>query len=339
MAGRDSWVEHQQRLVRCKIHGLHYDPKLTSGCTICRKLAQPKRRSPQLAIMLLLLLGIVFVLLQLLTPWLQPSETEAELPAQEQELAGTVESRAPGRPPRLDPERYRSAIETIEATLFQPQTSDPSQIADQLESAGSRLSQDLESSGGDLGTAAATSIESLVERWQGSLATVQDVERAKLQWLQSRDRFFEEAPWFNHLVSDSGQVDRRTLLAYREVAAEAETLLAEGHEQIQVRNDDDTTPAETPVESEAQSPARREWWSAWRRRVEELSGRLPARPGAQASAPLLAAVAQLEQALNRLRQLSADPNLADRPEAAQTLDDLSSEVATIVRDFDDLLSA
>ncbi|NJL26665.1 MAG: hypothetical protein HC897_01725, partial [Thermoanaerobaculia bacterium] len=259
MAGRESWVERQQRLVRCKIHGLHYDPKLTSGCIICRKQEQPKRRSPQLAIMLLLLLGIVFVFLQLLTPWLKQPSAETG-PAIAEIEAQSAETQAPGRPPRLEPQPFRGAIEALEGALFRPQTPDLSEIDDQVAAAGSRLSEELQRGGGDMGLAAAASIDSLLERWQTSLGTLQDVEKARSQWIESRDRFFEEAPWYSHLSSDVGRVERVTLLAYREVAAEAEALIADGLAQIQAERDDAGPFAETPADRETRLAARRQWW-------------------------------------------------------------------------------
>lgn len=338
MAGRESWIERQQRLVRCKIHGLHYDPKLTSGCSICRKQAQPKRRSPQLAILLLLVLGIVFVGLQLLTPWLESSKVEAGLDTRTA-VADTARGRSPARAPRLDPEVYRGGIESIEAVFFQPQTSDLAEIRDQLTSAGQRLSRDLESTPGESATAAAATLDGLVERWLASVTTRQDLDRARSQWIEARDRTFEEAPWFGYPTSDSGQVDRAALVAYRDVAAEIEALSAEGLGQIPAESADAAAPAGIPAMSPEQLAAERQWWGEWRRRVDELPAQLPERPGTRASAQVLAAVAQLEQALHQLRQLAADPNLARRADAAVALEDLASLAAAISRDFDELLVA
>ena len=37
MAEHQSWIERRQRMVRCKTHGLHFDPRLSSGCVLCVK--------------------------------------------------------------------------------------------------------------------------------------------------------------------------------------------------------------------------------------------------------------------------------------------------------------
>ncbi len=59
MSRDDHWIKRRQRAAKCKIHGLHYDPELTSGCTLCRKegLAALPRKKPQMLVMLLSMLA------------------------------------------------------------------------------------------------------------------------------------------------------------------------------------------------------------------------------------------------------------------------------------------
>ena len=67
----NSWAERRGRMVKCKIHGLHYDPEMSTGCTLClRDAAKTQRptRPPQLVLILLCLLGMAAILLYIFGP-------------------------------------------------------------------------------------------------------------------------------------------------------------------------------------------------------------------------------------------------------------------------------
>ena len=52
MPDNNSWAERRQRMVKCKKHGLHYDPEMSTGCTRCLREAAKIRttRPPQLVL-------------------------------------------------------------------------------------------------------------------------------------------------------------------------------------------------------------------------------------------------------------------------------------------------
>jgi len=322
----DSWLERKKRMVRCKVHGLHYDPKLTSGCVRCRKEQVPKARSPQLAILLLLLMGIVFVFMQLLSPFLESDEAIAELEFAEETTASAP---TPTAPAKLDPEAFRAPLESLESTLFRSQVEEFSDLGENAGLTALSLTQELRGREPGRGAVAADAIEALFGPWreEGAAPTFAELEAARTRWVELRGEYFQPASWFASSTAAPGHLDRASLLVYRELATELEDLIFEGRSRL-----------EAPSADEDLS----EWSGDWRTQIAELETRLPARPGVEEDAEILAAVQKLERTLSELRRLAAEIDSAGSkasPQTLETLDLLAADAAASGRDFDDLLAA
>ncbi len=309
----DHWSERRQRRTRCKIHGLHYDPDLTSGCALCRKegltQAEARRSRPQLVVLLLALLGVALSAYRMFGPGtgalgLRAVENE---PTQ---LVERVESS------RLDPTAYRRAIEAVDRALLSPTGEDVPTIGRTADAALDSLARVLRDANAAKERAAAAEIADWRED-RDSWVTSGAITQLRQRWLTWRGRVFERASWFRRDAAGAG-LERLEVAAYHDAVSDLMALLEEGAARAR-----DLASTVTPyaTSDESQERIRTEWSSFsadWRQRLEDLARSLPERPRSNADAGLLIATQRLEAALALARSVAADAGLPLRatPEAA-----------------------
>jgi hypothetical protein len=280
MAENEEWAERRRRMVKCKKHGLHYDPKMASGCTLCLKeTTKVPQRPPQVTIILLCILGIAFAIFQIFGP---------DRPGDEEEpLLGPAPEAA--EPSKLDPEPYRQPIEALEQALF-------AEIDNDLDLAGAgvtiaystrNLGAEIRRQGPEYAAYDADTIEKMGENVADAF-TFRDLEKLKGDWLRTRQSVFSPASWFVTPALTGTRSERIAINEYSALASNLQALIEEGAAE-----------AQSYVDS-ADFPDRDQHWQEfqadWRERLGALWQQKPARPGADADPRILAAIQQLEQA-------------------------------------------
>ena len=295
----DSWAERRGRIVKCKPHGLHYDPEMTTGCTLCLRDAAKNRqratRPPQLVLILLCLLGMAAILLYLsgqnqATPLL--------------DLGVAVESEAVQK---LDPEPYRGSILALESVLFRTpldETYDLLVVSEEARAATEELSAAILRNEPIQGLDAADLIARMGQAIPADQVAVTDVDRARLQWTRLRQQRFQEAPWFSP-PAGPGEPTTLATSEYSNAASSLRALLEDGAAEAAALNDPgDALAGDGDPVFRWQVYAR-----DWLGEIQDLERRLSARPSADAANELLIAVQELERALSQARALatSAQP--------------------------------
>ncbi|MEM7583427.1 MAG: hypothetical protein AAF560_08615 [Acidobacteriota bacterium] len=311
--------------MKCKIHGLHYDPEMSTGCTRCLReaaKAMPKR-PPQLVILLLCILGMAFILLYLFGPNSQPSD------------AGDlgVATRPEARIEKLDPEPYRRPIETLETVLFET----PIDSADEL----LIVSSDISASASDLsarildaeptfGLDTADLIARMGQNMPLDQVAESDIERARNQWLRIRTQRLESADWYFD-PARAALTQSTSVADYSEIASSLRSLIDVGLGEVQILSD----PNLVLAEGESADDRWQQFTSGWRQQLASVESRLPARPGADADGRLLTAIQDLEQALSRARALVNEPNLPSATDSR--FEEAMAAALRAQQAFDDLL--
>ncbi|MEM7351234.1 MAG: hypothetical protein AAF657_10540 [Acidobacteriota bacterium] len=295
-----SWAERRQRMVKCKIHGLHFDPEMATGCTRCLReaaKAQPKR-PPQLVVILLCLLGMAFILLYLFGPGQNQAPRRLDLGV------ASVDRNAE----KLDPEPFRRPIEALETVLFRTPVDDSDDllvIGADISSSTSYLSNRILEVEPNVGFTAADLIARVGQGISVDQVAMPDIERARTQWLRIRKQQLQGADWFLDPSQTQVADESSSYAEYSAIASSLGNLVNDGLAEAQLLNDP-TLPA-TGEESSA------ERWRIfirdWRPEIDNLARRMPARPSANADGRLLAAIQDLEAALSQARALASEANL------------------------------
>lgn len=301
MADEEHWAQRRQRAVRCKIHGLHYDPRLTSSCALCRKegLATAPRQKPQLVLMLLSLLGVAVILYRIFGPGAVSAASDSR-PAPAAPAEVTVGAAATAR---LDPAHYRASIEAVEQALFESPADSLPDIRDQIVFALRQLRSDL--AAGLDNAAEAAAIDELANAVAADVFSLARLGGVRQEWARLRSRTFLSVPWFVAPGRIDGRTERAALVIYRDVASNLYSLLDEGADRAESLL---TPPAPNTFDAEVQARSREEWRSYrtdWRQRIDDLRRELPPRPAASADPQVLLAAQRLEQAFARATSLAA----------------------------------
>ncbi len=302
-----SWAERRRRMVKCKIHGLHFDPEMSTGCTRCIREAAKAvpKRPPQLVVILLCLLGMASILFYIFG-------VQRDGDARALDLGVATSSNFPIE--RLDPEPFRPAIEALEISLFQTpidETDDllivSSDIASQAAYLSTRIIEIEPTEGG--------TVADLVARLGQAVPSVQvtltDIERARGQWLRLREQRMRPATWFYQPSQSGTSTDAISVADYSDIAAGLRSMLEAGSAEVQALND----PTLGGIGSDNVSDRWRTFTRDWRQDLASLESRVPARPSAKADGKKLAAIQDLEQALRQLRTLASEtsvPSATDR---------------------------
>jgi hypothetical protein len=301
MADEEHWAQRRRRVAKCKVHGLHYDPRLTSGCTLCRKegLGAEPRQKPQTVLMLLSLLGVAVILFRMFGPGSAVrADSAATAPA------ATAAPAAPGAASsRLDPEPYRAAIAALEQALFKGSAASLPEMSDQVYHGLAQLRRDLVER--REGEDAAVALDEIGERIIDQGLSIESLARVREEWIRLRARTFRPAPWFVVPSRVAALTDRAELMTYRAAADDLYALLGEGAERARQLLTPSTPNFVDPKEVALNQETWRGYRADWRRRIVELRRQLPARPAASADPQVLLATQRLEQAFAQVSALAA----------------------------------
>lgn len=305
-----SWTERRRRMVKCKIHGLHYDPQMSTGCTRCLReaaKAQPQR-SPQLVLILLCLLGMAGILFYIFGPGGGESAPIIDLGVAS--ASGTAAQ-------KLDPEPFRAQVEALETALFRTpidETGDLLVVSADVAAAAAELSSRILEEEPVHGLTAADLIARLGQAMPTDQVALADVQRARTQWLSVRKQQLHAADWFLSPPASGTATASDPVADYSDVAASLRAALEDGAAQARatLSAEGGTLPAGDGWRSFARD---------WSSQLDSLRSRLPRRPPADADARLLTAVQDLEQAMAQGRALAAETSTPDpsRFDAAVTL--------------------
>jgi len=332
---QEHWTVRRQRAVRCKIHGLHYDPKMTSGCSLCRKegiKAQPRSR-PQLIVFLLALLGLAVVGYRIFGPGGIGGQGFA---AAEVESPIRVETPEPSAP-ALDPEQYREQLEALEKALFEPEAEELAAIGDDIVAATIRLTQAIRTQDPQAGRATADAIAELgrAVELEAEEFTLNDLEASRATWSELRLKHFGGVSWFLAAPSELPPTDPAALVVYRSAIDELLSLVSEGSEEAR------TIAGSVASVGDEERDRRQEQWEEyardWRQRLDQLQRRLPERPSSEDDAAILLATQKLEEAFTRVRALATDADLPNDHGFAARFDEAVMLAERARGAFDDLL--
>ncbi len=293
-----SWAERRGRMVKCKTHGLHFDPELSTGCTRCMReasKAQPTR-PPQLVLILLCILGMTAILFYILGPG--RAETDAT------DLFGGAAAVTDG--PKLDPEPFQLMMAALESALFRTtidETDDLLVASSDIEMAATVLSGEILRVEPAHGMAAADLIARMAQAIPPDQVVLADIQRARNQWLQIRSQRFQRADWFFKPLAAGAPRAAASSADYSGAASDLRALIENGLAEVEALSDPATAVDGDPAERW------RVFAGDWREQLASLKARIPPRPGTRAEGTMLAAYQDLEQALRLARTLASSNDL------------------------------
>lgn len=285
-------------MVKCKAHGLHFDPEMSTGCTLCLRAAAKSvpKRPPQLVVILLCILGMASILFYIFG---------VQRGAAPRALDLGVATSPSLRTERIDPEAFRQPLEALEISLFQTRIDEPSDllivssdVAAQAEYLSARI---LEAKPID-GETTADQVARFGQSVPTDQVTFNDIQLARGQWLRLRDLRLKPAPWFYQPSEEGPTVAEISASGYSDVASGLRNLLDTGAAQAQALSD----PTGSGIGSDEAAETWKTFTRDWRQQLASLESRLPARPSADADGQLLAAIQDLEQALAQMRNLASE---------------------------------
>lgn len=290
MSEQDNWLDRQRRMVKCKRHGLHFDPKLASGCYLCVKEAAKRRvyKQPKFLVLLVSTLAMALILYKLFGP--EPPRDPEDAP-----IVG-LEIQEPESSLRLDPNPYRPTVQSFERALFGTTV----ESREDLYLAGSRLASSIGTLKASIHrdhpkSPLAASLEELARSIPSEGFTNENLEQARKQWLQIRHRYLEETSWFEDPPA-AGPASQVSVTEYQNLASDLINFLEEGAQQARSMGGS----ADTARWKDFQHP--------WRNRFKDLATQRPNRPLSGSPDDLLLAYQRLERALRRADSLSANRN-------------------------------
>ncbi len=329
-ANEEHWTTRRQRAVKCKTHGLHYDPRLTSGCALCRKElpAAAPRQKPQMVVMLLSLLAVAVILYRVLGPGTIGAEAAIEAPPE------TTTAALDATSAQLSPEPYRREIQAVDRAFFDTSEVELERMSDQILFTLRQLSRRLAASQPAAGRPAIESLDLLAARFPSGGLSLDLLHELRTEWVRLRDRHFQDALWYVFPGAVDPRTDRAALVAYRGVAEDLLALLGEGSDRAAVLS---APTAPNYVDPEDAARKREQWRafrSQWEGRIADLKRQLPERPGVKADPQVLLAARRLEQAFSRVTSLASGNGLPSPTRIGEAFD----AVEQARRSFDDLLA-
>ncbi len=316
-----SWAERRGRMLKCKTHGLHYDPEMSTGCTLCLRdaaKAQPVR-PPQLVLILLCLLGMAAILFYVFAP-----SQDDETPVVDLGVASNPAAT------NIDAEPFRATVESLETALFRTpvdRTEDLLLVSGDIQTATSDLSAAILQAQPVNGLTAADMIARMGQALPHDQIVIGDIQQARRQWLRIRRQRFLPAPWF---------VDPKTAIAEAEAATSATSDYSDIAASLGNLIEDAGAEADALSIPGDEDPVVRwrNFTRDWLEELNRLESRLPARPGARAAPALLVAIQDLERALRQARALASS---SQPPTATDNrFDDAINAALRAQQAFDDL---
>lgn len=305
MADDNSWLERQRRMIKCKKHGLHYDPKMSSGCALCAREAakQIPRRAPQLTLILLCVLGMMIALYQIFGVGAKGADAFDLTRSESEDTPAAAVA-------RLDPELYREAIENLEAAVHRPAVATSRELPAagiRIADAAHELSEAIARRQPRDGAAASAALSRLGTTADRKGFSLPDLRQARIDWQRIRARHFEPADWYGTPGQGGSEEQRIQLADYRDVASELIGLIAEASAEMATR----------PSSGEEEN-GWKAYASGWRQRLGEAWRRLPSSAPVGVENPqVLLAIQKLERAF---RSAESAVQTADAAGLAEALD-------------------
>ena len=327
---KENWIERRKRYVRCKVHGLHFDPQMSSGCALCRKegrLTTPPQR-PQFLILLLSLLGMAGMAFYLFGPY---AEAVTDRP-----LTGTPPDLTPEKNAvRLDSDLYRDEIVRLETSLLRSADSDLSNLFDSIGSGLEDLAAAIREREPAERQMAAADLDVVAGPFNAATPELEALRDARDGWLRIRRERFTRESWFG--VVANAETDRAVLATYQQAAQDLVGLILEAQLEAEALAEPSTPSYGTDLDRAAERDRKERWQSYLgdlQQRLEQLRSDLPARPDAGAPAQLLMATQKLEQAIERTRSMTRGTTATS---ASRSLDPLVQMAEDARQAFDELL--
>ena len=287
-----------------------------------RVVVAEKRKAPGLVWILLGVLSVVVASLAIYQ-WTRSPEIDETLPGS---LATAGEAPAV---PGIDPELWRSDLESLETFLFAP----PSEIGP-LGSFGSRFEEEagvfadrLRVEGDEEESALADVLDELIVRTQRSDFNVRRLKKIRTDWVYARSLYVADADW---LADGSGAEEVANLEAYRGAAEQVRDLLSTT-----------LSAAEELSSSGISSSQRREEWRQtlfyFRDDLKVIRAGLPRRPSAGAPAEELEAIHLIDRVFIAAEGIATNhQNLSkfDRTDFEAAIDEADEAAAFFDRRLD-----
>lgn len=298
MSAEDStWLERRRRMVKCKVHGLHYDPKLTSGCAVCRKegLLPVEKAKPQFLVLLVTLLGLAIVGFRLSGPF---ATALASMQLGEEQPA-PVRRPPPPSEVTLDSERYRASLLRVEGAVFTPEAGPPVEMATRIADSLAALHGEIAASQPVEGAAAAADLQGLGAEIVPEGFDLAILERVRGSWRALRRKHFESVDWFQRPWIEPPAYDPAALALLDNVASELRGLV----DEVAAQADQARRQVLPPTEEARRLGQWGEVQREWRGRVDTLRARMPPRPTASAPVQVQLGVQSLEGAFDLAQSL------------------------------------
>ncbi len=295
---------------RCEIHGILYDPELTSGCARCRKGGFQRTSSPKLLSVLLTMLALTAVAGYVINGALTSVRSDTNEASPTTEVAPEASST---RVVAVDPTPFEGRIRALESALFDTDETDFAVVTDRVASEAAELEVALRRA--TLPAAITASLADFAAETRGASATVDAIQGTRDRWVRLRSSAFRPAPW---MVSGSARTDSGGLAIrnHLEIAqALASAALGASGEPL------DTADAEADGATLAAE-------------VASLQARMPPSPPLDADPQLLASHRALDQMLIELGAVASSPASPDRQARLEVLatraSDTEAELETLL---------
>lgn len=286
-------AELKRRTVVCDIHGLRFDPELSSGCARCRREGLIPRNRPRFLPLLLAILAFTLIAARLVTAILN----DRNAPPAEPTIARDGDA-----DPRLDPDPYRDGLERVDRALYPESTVDFSLLASRAGSESESVAASLDADGHE--TVAAAFRDFAVDLGTADLDT-RGLGDARDRWFTLKQRHFLPADWMATPAPRPAD-DPALVSAYASFAADLERLLIDA--SASDIGDD------------------------WMARLDALETRRPPKPPFGADSALVFADRALSDSLAAARRAGASEDGAtDLEDATRSLAEMNARLSDLSR--------
>ena len=308
------------RSVRCKKHGVAFNPELHSGCSVCRRGsgdAAPDRSETSVGTPFMIAVSVTLMVVTVLIM------VTGERAYQREEAAAAlaIEPQPSDDDQLLDPTPHRAAIAAIESVLYQRR---PTESADEerLRNAWLDLETALKADAGS--ERASTRLYTLSQRVLGSGYAL-DFESVRSDWEAYRDSSFITVGWFQKSTEQLTEIQTIELVDTPEMIADQletilidlELMMEDGEtEALQMAGYGQAPTSRIAAEEDAGDPVRT-WSRTWRDRLDELLADRPAPPDLEQQPVLHEANGFLRDAIQQLQLVPVDAERGTQHEVEQ----------------------
>ncbi len=305
----------KKRGKRCEIHGILYDPELTSGCARCRKRGFRNASAPKFLSLLITLLALTVVGAYVINGALSTLKAEDPLATTEVD-SFEVDDATGDRASIMDASPFEANVRAIESALFDPAETDFAIIADRVASEAATLASAMRRA--ETSSDVTTIIGDFAVEARDTVTSIDSLQHVRDRWIRLREAVFRPAPWMASGVASAG-IGRLAVQAHLDIVqALVSTALSAS---------DSTASGDESGDDVADGLATE---------VAALQATLPATPPLDADPRLLAGRRAIEGLLSELETLAARP--AD-PERGARLEDVATRASETQFELENLLGS